>query len=111
MYWSDLNVWKKSHGLVKEIYNLGSGQERQNIEVVKSILAILKVDESRIEFVKDRPGHDVRYKLNSQKIPQEVGWQAKVKFEEGIQKTVEWCVVHKDWLLGKWQKIALLYKK
>ncbi len=97
-------------GKLGEVYNLGSGQERQNIEVVRAILAILKADESRIEFVKDRPGHDIRYKLNSQKIRQEVGWQAKVQFEEGINKTVEWCVVNKNWLLDKWQKIAPLYK-
>jgi len=97
-------------GKLGEVYNLGSGQEKQNIDVVKAILAILKADESRIEFVKDRPGHDIRYKLNSQKIRQEIGWQAKVGFEEGITRTVEWCVANKDWLMGKWQKIAWLYK-
>ena len=98
------------NGKLGEIYNLGSGQERQNIEVVRAILSILKADESRIEFVQDRPGHDIRYKLNSRKIKQEVGWQAKVQFEEGITKTVEWCVANKTWLLTKWQKIAPLYK-
>jgi dTDP-glucose 4,6-dehydratase len=97
-------------GKLGEVYNLGSGQEKQNIEVVRAILAILKADESRIEFVKDRPGHDIRYKLNSQKIQREIGWQAKVGFEEGITKTVEWCVANKDWLLGKWKKISWLYK-
>ena len=97
-------------GKLGEIYNLGSGQEKQNIDVVKAILAILKADESRIEFVQDRPGHDIRYKLNSRKIQQEIGWQAKVGFEEGISKTVEWCVANKAWLLGKWKKIAPLYK-
>jgi dTDP-glucose 4,6-dehydratase len=97
-------------GKLGEIYNLGSGQEKQNIDVVKGILSILKADESRIEFVKDRPGHDIRYKLNSQKVRQEVGWEAKVKFEQGLEKTVEWCAANKDWLLGKWKKIAWLYK-
>jgi dTDP-glucose 4,6-dehydratase len=97
-------------GKLGEVYNLGSGQEKQNIDVVKGILAILKADESRIEFVKDRPGHDIRYKLNSQKIRVELGWEAKVKFEQGLEKTVEWCVLNKDWLLGKWKKIAPLYK-
>jgi dTDP-glucose 4,6-dehydratase len=95
---------------IGEIYNLGSGLEKQNIEVVKAILRIMKADESRIEFVLDRPGHDIRYKLNSQKVKLEIGWQAKVGFEEGITQTVEWCVVNKAWLLGKWQKIAPLYK-
>ncbi len=84
-----------------EIYNLGSGEEKQNIEVVKAILSILGASESRIEFVSDRLGHDIRYKLNSQKVRQETGWQAKVKFAEGIQKTVEWCVANKRWLLSK----------
>ncbi|MCX5709039.1 MAG: dTDP-glucose 4,6-dehydratase [Candidatus Omnitrophica bacterium] len=97
-------------GKIGEVYNLGSGQEKQNIEVVKGILEILKADESRIEFVKDRPGHDIRYKLNSQKIRVELGWEAKVKFEQGLEKTVEWCASNKDWLLGKWKKIAPLYK-
>jgi dTDP-glucose 4,6-dehydratase len=97
-------------GKIGEVYNLGSGQEKENIDVVKGILRILKADESRIEFVKDRPGHDIRYKLNSQKIRGELGWEAKVKFEQGLEKTVEWCVANKDWLLGKWKKIAWLYK-
>ncbi len=97
-------------GKLGEIYNLGSGQERQNIEVVQAILSILKADESRIEFVPDRPGHDIRYKLNSQKIRREIGWQAKTQFADGLEKTVHWCVANKDWLLGKWQKIAPLYK-
>ncbi|MFH0828198.1 MAG: GDP-mannose 4,6-dehydratase, partial [Candidatus Omnitrophota bacterium] len=103
-----LAILKK--GKLGEVYNLGSGQEKRNIEVVRAILAILKADESRIEFVKDRPGHDIRYKLNSQKINREIGWQAKVKFEDGILKTVKWCVANKSWLLGKWQKIAPLYR-
>ncbi len=97
-------------GKIGEVYNLGSGQEKQNIDVVRAILAVLKADESRIEFVKDRLGHDIRYKLNSRKVQEEIGWQAKVGFEEGITKTVEWCAANKDWLLGKWKKIAWLYK-
>ncbi len=103
-----LAILKK--GKLGEVYNLGSGQEKRNIDVVRAILAILKVNESRIEFVKDRPGHDIRYKLNSQKVNKEIGWQAKVKFEEGILKTVKWCAANKSWLLAKWQKIAPLYK-
>jgi dTDP-glucose 4,6-dehydratase len=98
-------------GRLGEIYNLGSGQEKQNIEVVKMILSALKADDSRIEFVRDRPGHDIRYKLNSQKVLREVGWQAKVDFEKGIGDTVEWCVANKGWLFGKWKKIAPLYKR
>jgi len=103
-----LDIMEK--GRIGQIYNLGSGQEKQNIEVVKTILKILKLNESRIEFVKDRPGHDIRYRLHSQKVLQEIGWQPKVKFEEGIAKTVDWCVEHKGWLISKWKRIAPLYK-
>jgi dTDP-glucose 4,6-dehydratase len=88
-------------GIRGEIYNLGSGEEKQNIEVVRAILNLLNKDESAIEFVKDRPGHDIRYKLNSQKVLQKVGWQPKVRFAEGIKRTVDWCLEHKDWLLSK----------
>ena len=98
-------------GKTSEIYNLGSNEEKQNIQVVKMILDILSSSQNLVQFVKDRPGHDIRYKLNSQKVQQEVGWHPAIKFEEGIEKTVSWCVQHKDWLLGKWSKIAPLYKK
>jgi len=88
-------------GRLGEVYNLGSGQEKRNIDVVRAILSLLKADESRIEFVPDRPGHDIRYKLNSQKAGQETGWKAKTGFEEGLLRTVEWCVTNKSWLLSK----------
>jgi dTDP-glucose 4,6-dehydratase len=63
-----------------------------------------------IQFVKDRPGHDLRYKLNSRKVFQETTWRPKVKLEEGLRITVNWCLKNKDWLLSKWIKIAPLYK-
>jgi dTDP-glucose 4,6-dehydratase len=88
-------------GKLGEVYNLGSGEEKQNIAVVRTILKLMKADASMIEFVQDRLGHDIRYKLNSQKLRQELSWQPKVKFEEGIEKTVNWCLEHKTWLLGK----------
>jgi len=98
-------------GRIGEVYNLGSGQEKQNIEVVRQILKIMGCDESRIEFVKDRPGHDIRYKLNSQKVRQETGWQPKVSFEEGIKTTVSWCQDNQTWLLKKWEGVAKLYNQ
>lgn len=97
-------------GAIGEVYNLGSSIEKQNIDVVKTILKILNADETMIEFVKDRPGHDIRYSLDSQKIRNEIHWQPKVNFEEGIQRTVDWCLRHKDWLLSKWENIEKLYK-
>lgn len=88
-------------GALGEIYNIGSNQEKQNIEVVNSLLRIFKKDKTNIEFVKDRPGHDFRYKLNSAKIRKETGWVAQVKFEDGLNRTVHWSLRHKDWLLSK----------
>ncbi len=89
------------NGKTGEVYNLGSGFEKQNIAVVKSILKLLKAPESTIEYVKDRPGHDIRYSLNSVKIYNKLNWKAKVNFEEGIKKTVCWCIENQDWLLKK----------
>ncbi len=88
-------------GKVGEIYNVGSGEERKNIDVVKSVLGILGKPESLIEFVKDRPGHDFRYSLSTEKIEREIGWKAKVKFEEGIEKTVRWYLDNLDWVMRK----------
>jgi len=86
-------------GKAGEIYNLGSREERRNLETVRMILKILDVPESLIQFTKDRPGHDIRYSLNSKKVFAGVKWQPKVKFEEGIKFTVNWCLKHKDWML------------
>ncbi len=97
-------------GRVGQIYNLGSNEERENIEVVKAILKILHAPENMIEFVKDRPGHDIRYKLDSQKIYHEINWRPEIKFEEGIKFTVQWCFKHRNWLFSKWKDIAKLYK-
>ena len=99
-------------GKVGEIYNIGSGEERRNIDVVKSILQILGKSENLIKFVKDRPGHDFRYSLNTNKIKEEIGWEAKIRFEEGIEKTVKWYLDNINWvekklryLKGYWEKV------
>ncbi len=85
-------------GKIGEIYNVGSGQEKRNIDVVRTILNILGKSEDLIEFVKDRPGHDFRYSLNTEKIKKEIDWQAKIKFEEGVEKTVKWYLDNMDWV-------------
>jgi dTDP-glucose 4,6-dehydratase len=90
-----------TNGKPGEIYNVGSGEERRNIDVVKMILQILGKSEDQIEFVKDRLGHDFRYSLNSHKIREEIGWKAKVLFYEGIEKTVAWYVDNIDWVKRK----------
>ncbi|HJQ62691.1 MAG TPA: dTDP-glucose 4,6-dehydratase [Burkholderiales bacterium] len=88
-----------------ETYNIGGNSERNNLEVVKSICAIL--DELRpdaapharlIAFVKDRPGHDRRYAMNPQKIADQLGWRPVEGFESGLRKTAEWYLDHMDWV-------------
>jgi len=88
-------------GEAGEIYNVGSGEEKRNIEVVKTVLALLKKPEELIEFTKDRPGHDFRYSLNSDKIQGQLGWQCRVTFSEGIENTVRWYVENMEWVRGK----------
>jgi dTDP-glucose 4,6-dehydratase len=91
---------------VGETYNIGGHNEKQNIEVVKKICQILdglkpREDgdkyESLIMFVKDRPGHDLRYAIDASKINNELGWQPQETFESGIQKTVEWYLNNLEW--------------
>ena len=85
-----------------EIYNISSGNEYENIELVKRILKIMNKDESLIEFVEDRPGHDIRYSLNSSKIRSELGWKPKHNFEDALQETVKWYLKNQWW----WKPIA-----
>lgn len=92
-----------------EVYNLGSGQEKQNIEIAKMILKLLKKDDGMIEFVKDRPGHDLRYKLNSEKVYTEIKWSPKVSLLEGLSRTATWCLEHREWMLNKDEEINRLY--
>ena len=84
-------------GRVGEVYNIGGHNERRNIDVVKAILAELKKPESLIQYVTDRPGHDLRYAIDPSKISNELGWLPKTKFEEGISRTIQWYISNKDW--------------
>ncbi|MFA5005763.1 MAG: dTDP-glucose 4,6-dehydratase [Candidatus Omnitrophota bacterium] len=77
-------------GKIGQAYNIGSGNERKNIAVVKCILDILAKPHSLIEFVADRPGHDVRYCLDASKIKRTLGWQPRLSFGEGIENTIIW---------------------
>lgn len=88
------------HGEIGQIYNIGSAEERKNIDVVKTVLSILDKPESLIQFVQDRPGHDFRYSLDFSKI-QSLGWQPKTVFDSGILKTISWYLKHTDWLSQK----------
>lgn len=93
-----------------EIYNLGSSIEKRNIEVVKSILALLNKPESLITFVKDRPGHDFRYSLDSSKLKKKINLTF-TSFEEGIEKTVKWYINNRDWLFKKAEELQDYWKK
>lgn len=84
-------------GKPREIYNISAGEEKTNLEVVKMILKLMGKDEELIEFVEDRPGHDLRYSLDSWKITRDLKWRPKVSFEEGIKKTVKWYLNNEWW--------------
>ena len=94
----DLIIHKGREG---EIYNVGGHNERTNLEVVKTILKALNKPESLITFVKDRPGHDMRYAIDPTKIHNELGWLPKTKFDDGIKQTVEWYLNNRSW----WENI------
>lgn len=101
-----------TQGRVGETYNIGGHNEKRNIEVVETICQILEelapvkpegVSRYRdlITFVKDRPGHDVRYAIDASKIQKELGWQPEESFETGIRKTVQWYLQNRPW----WQRV------
>lgn len=93
-------------GVPGETYNIGGSSERSNLEVVEAICAALharrpqedgKPYADQITFVADRPGHDQRYAIDASKIAHELGWEPQVRFEDGIARTVDWYLSHKDW--------------
>lgn len=83
-------------GTCGEIYNLAAQNEFENLEIIRRILKILGKPEYLISFVRDRPGHDRRYSLQTDKVA-ELGWKPTVTFEEGLQKTISWYCDHQDW--------------
>ncbi|MBZ0198482.1 MAG: dTDP-glucose 4,6-dehydratase [Ignavibacteriaceae bacterium] len=88
-------------GRVGEVYNIGASNEMPNIQIIKLILQYLKKSEDLIEYVKDRPGHDRRYAIDSSKIQNELGWKPEFSFEQAIEHTIEWYLENKQW----WQRI------
>lgn len=85
------------NGTVGEIYNIGGHNEKTNLDVVKTIVKELGKSDDLITYVKDRPGHDLRYAIDPTKINKELGWIPETKFEEGIKKTIQWYIDNKDW--------------
>ncbi len=88
------------HGTAGEVYNVGTGDEKTNLETLRTILVELQLGEERLEFVKDRVGHDRRYAIDATKL-RALGWQPEERFEQGIKDTVAWYVAHEAW----WKKI------
>ena len=89
------------NGKIGEVYNVGGHNEMANIDIVKLILKKLDKPESLITFVEDRKGHDRRYAIDPTKISSELGWLPDTKFADGIEKTIDWYLSHKDW----WKEI------
>ena len=87
-------------GKIGEVYNIGGHNEKTNMEITHLILNAMGKDESSIEYVADRLGHDRRYAISNDKITSELGWKPSVTFEEGIKMTIEWYLGHKDWMRG-----------
>lgn len=85
-------------GSAGEVYNIGSDNEWENIKIVKKILASLDKPESLITYVKDRPGHDRRYAIDSSKIKNKLGWKPQISFDQGLSDTVQWYLSNDEWL-------------
>jgi len=90
-----INILNK--GKPGESYNISANNEVDNLTIVKQILSIMNKSEDLIEFVDDRPGHDLRYSLDSSKIRSELNWSQKTNFQEGLEKTVQWYLKNIDW--------------
>ncbi len=85
-------------GRIGEVYNIGGHNEKTNIEITKLILNAMGKDESSIEYVKDRLGHDKRYAICNDKIQSELGWKPSLTFEEGIKITIDWYLNNIEWM-------------
>lgn len=88
-------------GRTGEVYNIGGSHDVPNIEVVRTILKLLGKPESLIQHVKDRPGHDRRYAMDTAKIGKELGWKPQFDFAAGLKKTVEWYLANRAW----WERV------
>ncbi|MCK5061490.1 dTDP-glucose 4,6-dehydratase [Candidatus Parcubacteria bacterium] len=88
-------------GRVGETYLLGGDNELTNLELTKIILDLMDKDEKMIDYIKDRPGHDLRYATDFSRTRKELGWQPRVKFKDGLKETIDWYKNNQDW----WQRV------
>ena len=86
-----------------EIYNVGGNNEIRNIDIVRMVCKKIGSSEDLITYVTDRKGHDLRYAIDPTKIREELGWTPRVKFEDGLEKTIQWYINNKEW----WKEILL----
>src|SRR3989338_8344035 len=101
-----------SKGKPGETYCVGGeGKELSNLEVAKKICSLMRVGEDQIELVKDRPGHDARYAVDSSKIKKELGWKPKINFENGLRQMIEWYRAHESWWKPLKERSRKYYKK
>jgi dTDP-glucose 4,6-dehydratase len=100
-------AWRK--GKSGEVYNFGGRCEKPNIEITKLLLKLLGKTDSLIKYVADRLGHDRRYAIDCSKAERELGWQPLVKFDQGIQETIDWYKANGDWIAGIKNKEYLAY--
>lgn len=98
-----------SQGKPGEVYNIGSGNEHNNLEITRLILQTLGKPETLIQYVPDRPGHDRRYALDCGKIEKELGWKARIPFEQGLPETVQWYLDHPEWVANVRKREAELF--
>jgi len=95
-------IWEVlTRGRLGEVYNIGGGAEHANVDVVRTLLRALGKPESLIQYVTDRPGHDRRYAMDTDKLCRELGWQADHTFEAGLAGTVRWYLDHRGW----WERV------
>ncbi len=99
------------NGRTGETYNVGSGTEIKNVDLVRKILEILGKPKTLISFVKNRPGHDLRYSLDSSKIKKELGWNPRKEFNRGLKETVGWYERNFSWLENKAISLRSYWKK
>jgi dTDP-glucose 4,6-dehydratase len=85
------------NGRPGEVYNIGGGRELTNNEITTQILVAMGVDDSSIEYVEDRKGHDLRYSVDWTKISRELGYEPKIKFEDGLKETIQWYRDNEAW--------------
>ena len=95
-------------GEVEQTYCVGGGAQRNGIQIAETILDMLGKPKSLIEFVTDRPGHDMRYDIDPTHIQQTLGWKQGVTFEEGIKKTVDWYTARQDWWRPFYERFDLM---